>query len=77
MRAAPRITLRQSRRDAYYGHRNWDQNGTKKCFTWDQMPNFAATEAKNTNKINGRGEAISAVPAVPVTVCVRSPKPGK
>jgi len=58
MTAAPRITLRQSRRNVFYERRKWDQNGTKKCFTWDQMPNFEAAEAKNTNKISGRGDRI-------------------
>jgi hypothetical protein len=55
---APRITLRQSRRNAFYERRKWDQNGTKKCFTWDQMPNFDAFFAKNSSEINGRGDRI-------------------
>jgi hypothetical protein len=47
MTAAPRITLRQSSRNAFYERRNWDQNGTKKCFAWNQMLNFEAAEEKN------------------------------
>ncbi len=50
MTAAPRITLRQSRRNTFCGRRKWDQNGTKKCFTWDQMLDFDPSFAKNTRK---------------------------
>ncbi len=53
-----RVTLRQSRRNAFYERRKRDQNGTKKYFIWDQMVIFVVSLRKNSIEINGRGDRI-------------------